>query len=223
MQKNLTLTTLSTIGNACVEFGNLFESILCAGYGSSPAKAATEKRENESRRHGITQQTRDLRENKKRCRALIKRLEQQGLVERTLKRGKLFIRLTAKGTARLAHIQGIQELKETPATAHTEGARWIIIIFDIPEKKRSQRDWVRKTLTTMGFSMMQKSVWIGRAVLPRIFIETLAQKEIMSCVEILEITKEGSILRGAQKVASQRRCAQKTKFKNVIGVNVGCV
>ena len=198
MQKNLTLKTLTTIGDACVEFGDLFEALLVAGYGSSLAKIERTKSRIENQRLRATQQTLELRENKKRCRSLIKRLEQQGLIERAPKRGKFFIRLTKKGTSRLAHIQNLQKLKETSATTQKENARWIIVVFDIPEKKREKRVWIRKTLRDMGFSMIQKSVWIGKVILPRAFIEALAQKEIMACVEVLEITKEGSIARAAQ-------------------------
>lgn len=39
-------------------------------------------------------------------------------------------------------------------------SKWRMIIFDIPEKKRQQRDFLRKQLKWLGFKELQKSVWI---------------------------------------------------------------
>jgi DNA-binding transcriptional regulator PaaX len=49
----------------------------------------------------------------------------------------------------------------------------VIISFDIPEKIKSRRNWLRRELVAHGFSMIQKSVWFGRAPLPKEFIEKL--------------------------------------------------
>jgi phenylacetic acid degradation operon negative regulatory protein len=38
--------------------------------------------------------------------------------------------------------------------------KWRVVIFDIPEKERSQRDFLRKQLKWLGFKELQKSVWI---------------------------------------------------------------
>jgi len=37
--------------------------------------------------------------------------------------------------------------------------RWRIVIFDIPERKRKERDVFRKRLKTWGFANVQKSIW----------------------------------------------------------------
>ena len=38
--------------------------------------------------------------------------------------------------------------------------RWRMLIFDIPEHRRSTRDKVRATLSSIGFIKVQQSVWI---------------------------------------------------------------
>lgn len=37
--------------------------------------------------------------------------------------------------------------------------KWRVIIFDIPEEKRKERDFLRKRLKWLGFRELQKSVW----------------------------------------------------------------
>lgn len=39
--------------------------------------------------------------------------------------------------------------------------KWIMVIFDIPEKKRFSRDFLRKTLYLLGYKMLQQSVWVS--------------------------------------------------------------
>ena len=38
--------------------------------------------------------------------------------------------------------------------------KWRMLIFDIPERKRSVRDHIRSTLITLGFYRLQNSVWV---------------------------------------------------------------
>ncbi len=193
MQKNLTLTALSTIGAARIELKNLFETMLISGYGGSPDTLALTRQRITDRGSPAAQYVLTIRENRKRCRALIKKLEQQGLIERIQKRKKVFINITRRGASRLARIQERQTIKETPLAAGAKNAHWIIVVFDIPEKKRCKRDWIRRTLNTMGFVMIQKSVWMSQTILPKAFIESIAQQDLAPYVEILEITKEGAI------------------------------
>ena len=38
--------------------------------------------------------------------------------------------------------------------------KWIMLIFDIPEKKRESRSLLRETLYLLGYKMLQRSVWV---------------------------------------------------------------
>jgi len=49
----------------------------------------------------------------------------------------------------------------------------IIVIFDIPEKKKKVREWLRRQIKMWGFEIIQKSVWIGDGPLPKEFNKRL--------------------------------------------------
>jgi len=38
--------------------------------------------------------------------------------------------------------------------------KWQMVIFDVPEKRRSDRDNFRQSLRYLGYQMLQKSIWI---------------------------------------------------------------
>ena len=49
----------------------------------------------------------------------------------------------------------------------------MIICFDVPEKSREKRDWLRTELHFLGFIMLQKSVWYGPSPLSEEFVNAL--------------------------------------------------
>lgn len=71
----------------------------------------------------------------------------------------------------------------------------ILVVFDIPEKMRPKRDWLRDVLVRLNFSMLQKSVWLGRGKLPQSFIADLKEYGLLPHIEILLIAKAGTITR----------------------------
>jgi len=80
--------------------------------------------------------------------------------ERLLKSGYLkyegkHLRLTKKGEQMLLSY----ELESERHGRQWDG-KWRVLVFDIPEKKRSLRIRVRRSLQTIGFLRLQDSVWI---------------------------------------------------------------
>lgn len=69
----------------------------------------------------------------------------------------------------------------------------MIIIFDIPEKERKKRDWLRKKLIDLEFIPIQKSVWFGPSPLPEEFIKYLNKINILSCLKFFKATKKDVI------------------------------
>jgi len=47
----------------------------------------------------------------------------------------------------------------------------LIVIYDIPEAKKKERDWFRRHLKKFNYVMIQKSVWVGPSPLPKDFLE----------------------------------------------------
>lgn len=68
-----------------------------------------------------------------------------------------------------------------------------IIIFDIPEKERRKREWLRCVLRNLGFKMLQKSVWMGKSKIPIEFLQDLKGQNLLAYVEVFVITKSGSL------------------------------
>jgi predicted transcriptional regulator/CRISPR/Cas system-associated endoribonuclease Cas2 len=69
----------------------------------------------------------------------------------------------------------------------------ILVVFDIPEKQRLKRDWLRFQLEQFNFKVLQKSVWWGTAGLPKKFIKDLKKYEILDYVHIFSVKKKGTI------------------------------
>lgn len=81
------------------------------------------------------------------------RLIRQGLLQRS--NGQL--RLTPKGNREL-QMQEMMDFR-TLRKKRWDG-KWRVLIFDIPEYRKSLREMIRRTLISIGFVRLQDSVWI---------------------------------------------------------------
>ena len=68
----------------------------------------------------------------------------------------------------------------------------MIAVFDIPEKKRIYRDWLRSELVGFGYELIQKSVWLGPP-LPKEFIKYLDEKKLLEYIKFFKATKSNII------------------------------
>ncbi|MFZ2500462.1 MAG: CRISPR-associated endonuclease Cas2 [Minisyncoccia bacterium] len=84
------------------------------------------------------------------------RLAEKGLVSFVEENGKRYARITEKGENMLQ--------MENERVASTEkrkwDRRWRVVIFDIPEKRKSVRVRLRRFMEEYGFARLQDSVWI---------------------------------------------------------------
>mgnify|MGYP001566751859 CR=1 len=46
----------------------------------------------------------------------------------------------------------------------------LLVLYDIPEDKKKERDWFRRQLRSFDFDMIQRSVWVGPSPLPKDFL-----------------------------------------------------
>ena len=67
------------------------------------------------------------------------------------------VRLTGKGE-KYAALLGEGKLK--PKIPKRWDGKWRLLIFDIPERRRKERDQIRATLVSLGFHRLQDSVWV---------------------------------------------------------------
>lgn len=63
----------------------------------------------------------------------------------------------------------------------------ILVIFDIPEEIKRKRDWLRESLISLNFKMIQKSVWLGPAPLPKDFVGVLSELNLLKFIKFLEV------------------------------------
>lgn len=125
---------------------------------------------------------------------LLRRCKRDGLISKSKRNNKIIWELTERGKIKKADII----LKLTPKIRMSEynfepAKELVIIIFDIPEKERSKRNWLRSVLINFKFKMLQKSVWMGKYKIPKEFISDLKEYEILDYVEIFVVSKSGTI------------------------------
>ncbi len=130
---------------------------------------------------------------------LISYLQKQGLVDKhknKSNRNSYWV-ITKKGKEKLKNLNQ-RTNKDAPLLPKTnykieKDKSFNIVIFDIPEKERRKRDWLRFRLQNLKFRQLQKSVWIGNIKLPTEFLADLKDLNLLSYVEIFSINKTGTI------------------------------
>jgi phenylacetic acid degradation operon negative regulatory protein len=113
-------------------------------------------------------------------RVILARLQKQGYVERN----DLMWRITEKGRIYLENrLVGRLPRYSKRDAANTAKEKNMIIIFDIPEKLRGKRNWLREELTRLGFSMLQKSVWFGPSPLPKTCVQHFKDLNVLPYIK----------------------------------------
>ena len=69
------------------------------------------------------------------------------------------LKITRHGKRYLLKCSSLRENKELNKKKKWDG-KWRVLIFDIPETKRFDRDSVRYALVSIGFMRLQDSVWV---------------------------------------------------------------
>lgn len=88
---------------------------------------------------------------------IIKRLEKQEMLSIGEKDGKISLEITEKGRRRILEY----DFENIDRKAKKRDGKWRIIIFDIPEGKKRNRDAFRKKLIQIGCIRLQDSVFVS--------------------------------------------------------------
>ena len=91
-------------------------------------------------------------------RKLIYYLKRNNFIKTKNLKGKSAIAIDKKGFKKLAKIYF--KILDQSKTKRKDG-KWIMIVFDVPEKLRKSRDLLRSILHNLGYKMFQQSVWIS--------------------------------------------------------------
>lgn len=127
--------------------------------------------------------------------SLLSHLKDEGLVEKENRRNGLWS-ITKKGREKLLLLKKRQQNAFSLRTAHFEegDVGMTIFVFDVPEKEKAKRRWLRQSLQSAGFRFLQKSVWIGDSQLSMEFIEALRERLLLPHVHIFKAEKLGTIM-----------------------------
>lgn len=106
------------------------------------------------------------------------RLERTGYISKKGSRENTIYRLTKKGEKEAFFAFINLESRTKPTKKQKWDGKWRIIFFDIPEKKRGYRDYLRTLLKAIGFREFQKSIWIYPYQIPEFFREVLFEENI---------------------------------------------
>lgn len=71
--------------------------------------------------------------------------------------GKKYLRVTPIGRKALAFEQAKSSLKNQK---RRWDGRWRMVVFDVPERRRSVRNRLRAVMSEIGFMRLQDSVWV---------------------------------------------------------------
>lgn len=135
------------------------------------------------------------RQEEKRFYALLAKLRNEGMVEKNKFDGKALWKLTEAGLKKLSILKerGAGNFPEKKYKKE-KSKDLTVVIFDIPEKFKHKRAWLRERLKELGFRLLQKSVWMGNYQLPADFIHDLRDLQILSCLHILKVYRTGSLI-----------------------------
>ena len=69
----------------------------------------------------------------------------------------------------------------------------LLLIYDIPEGRKKERDWFRRQLVKFEYIMIQKSAWIGPSPLPKDFLMYLKEIKIGDNFKTFKLAKPYNI------------------------------
>ncbi|MDP2789074.1 MAG: hypothetical protein Q8O46_03435 [bacterium] len=79
----------------------------------------------------------------------------------------LYITLKGKNYIR----KKIDSLKQFDFKFEKDAPKNLMVMFDVPEPKKAEREWLRWHLKKFKYLMIQKSVWVGPSPLPKEFLD----------------------------------------------------
>lgn len=128
--------------------------------------------------------------------SILSRLKKQGLVSWRGSQRDAQWKLTAAGRKFLKETQpALNFLSDLPPTDGIVR----IITFDVPEKKREKRNWLRATLISCGYEPIQKSVYLGTRPLPEDAIREIDERGLGTYVHIAGINQSGTLAKNTRR------------------------
>ncbi|MBI3306095.1 hypothetical protein HYZ82_03165 [Candidatus Nomurabacteria bacterium] len=132
---------------------DFFNAVLFAGYGASSSRIEYEYQKRRKISESKKSKEEIFKARKRRLAIFMSKMKHDGLIEE-LENNRLLI--SKRGVAKLGKLKN-----NLPSKFYAEKIDQgfpIIISFDIPEKLRRKRNWLREVIRKLGFEMIHQSV-----------------------------------------------------------------
>lgn len=115
-------------------------------------------------------------------RGTMSRLKKEGFVEdcdglRVTLKGRNYIR------------REIDSLKQFDFKFNKDEPKNLMVMFDVPEPKKAEREWLRWHLKKFNYLMIQKSVWVGPSPLPKKFLDYTKSIGLKESIKTFKLAK----------------------------------
>lgn len=115
-------------------------------------------------------------------RGTMSHLVKQGFVENC---GGLYITPKGKNYIR----KKINSLKQFDFKFNKNAPKNLIVMFDVPEPKKAEREWLRWHLKKFNYIIIQKSVWVGPSPLPKEFLDYIKSIGLKENLKTFKLAK----------------------------------
>lgn len=65
----------------------------------------------------------------------------------------------------------------------------LLLMYDIPEDQKPEREWLRRHLRKFGYVMVQRSVWVGPSPLPKKFMDYVKKIGLKENLKTFKLAK----------------------------------
>ncbi len=195
MKGKFLLKFLEKVGESTLASGDLFAAFLAAGYGASLSRLEYEFSKIQNAREREKAKLEIKRSRRQRYRNFVQYLKTDELVEEKIEGKKKIFTLTFRGHRRLQELKKRARRQLPDCNLYTKETvdKSVIVSFDIPERDRRKRSWLRSALHNLGLRKVQQSLWLGKVKIPKDFLDDLGRLRLTDYIEIFEVTKVGTL------------------------------
>ena len=83
----------------------------------------------------------------------------------------------------------VDSLKQFEFKFNKDAPKNLLVMFDVPEPKKAEREWLRWHLKKFDYKMIQKSVWVGPSPLPQQFVTYIKHIGLRSSIKTFKLAK----------------------------------
>lgn len=120
------------------------------------------------------------------ARGVLAKLKTLGWAEKVQINKEPYYKITRKGEEYVDSILSALKNKQS------WDKKWRLVLFDIPENKRSTRDKLRRALESLGMGLLQSSVWISSEDIKNEIDEITKKFDLSNTIKYFEVSSNAS-------------------------------